>query len=57
MTAFILDQLQGILILALASALGIFLAAATFVLEPWFESLIRRKFRNNRHAHKKMQKP
>lgn len=57
MTAFILDQLQGILIIAIAYALGIFLAAATFVLEPWFETLIRRKFPNNRHGHKKMQKP
>lgn len=57
MTAYILDQLQGILIIALAATLGIFLAAATFVLEPWFESLIRRKFHNHRHAHKKMQEP
>lgn len=57
MAQFILDQLQGILILALAATLGIFIAAAAYALEPWFESLIRRKIRNNRHAHKKMQEP
>lgn len=57
MTAFILDQLQGILLGALAATLGIFIAAATFVLEPWFQSLIRRRIHNNRHAHKKMQEP
>lgn len=57
MTAFILDQLQGILLVALAATLGIFIAAATYALEPWFESLIRRKFPNHRHAHKKMQEP
>lgn len=57
MAQFILDQLQGILIMALAATSGIFIAAATYALGPWFQSLIRRKIHNNRHAHKKMQEP